>query len=184
VLSEGKRGLLGVGYAPARVLASVTLEAPASAVHRDESETASRARQVVEHVTTALGLRCPIEVEETAETLTVSCGGGELGLLIGRHGQTIDAVQTLVGAIVNRGEEDRKDVVVDAAGYRERRRRTLESLAVRSADEALRAGDRVELEPMSAVERKLVHERLKDYPGVRTVSEGDEPHRYVVVELA
>jgi spoIIIJ-associated protein len=168
------------------VLASIAaaVRPEAASPPRDESDAAARARNVVEHVTTALGLRCPVEVEETEASLTVTCSGGELGLLIGRHGQTIDAVQTLVTAIVNRGEEERREVTVDAAGYRARRRRTIESLAVRSADEALRAGGRVELEPMSSAERKLVHERLKNYAGVRTVSEGDEPHRYVVVELA
>lgn len=183
VISEGKRGLLGVGYAPARVLASVDAAA-APVASREESEAAALVRDVLEHVTGALGLRCPIEIEETGEGLTATCAGGELGLLIGRHGQTIDAVQTLVSAIVNRGEAERREVVVDAAGYRDRRRRTIESLAVRSADEALRSHGRVELEAMSAAERKLVHERLKDYEGVRTVSEGEEPHRYVVVELA
>jgi spoIIIJ-associated protein len=115
--------------------------------------------------------------------LVATCVGGELGLLIGRHGATIDAVQTLANAIVGWGEDERKEIVVDAAGYRDRRRRTLEALAVRSADEAVRMRERVLLEPMSAAERKLVHERLKEYDGVRTVSEGDEPHRYVVVEL-
>jgi spoIIIJ-associated protein len=181
VLSEGKRGLLGVGYAPARVLASVAPRA-APAPQREESAAAARARRVLEHVSAALGVRCSVAVQESPELLAVSCTGGDLGLLIGRRGQTIDAVQTLVSAIVNRGEEARRDVVVDAAGYRERRRRTIEALAVRSADEAVRTGTRVELEPMSSVERKLVHERLKDYGGVRTASEGDEPHRYVVVE--
>ena len=90
----------------------------------------------------------------------------------------------LAGAIACRGADERINVVVDAAGYRDRRRRTLEALAVRSAEEALREGERVLLEPMSAAERRLVHERLKDYEGVSTGSEGDEPNRYVVVEPA
>jgi spoIIIJ-associated protein len=76
---------------------------------------------------------------------------------------------------------ERKEVVVDAAGYRERRRATLESLAVRTAREVLETGDRVELEPMTAVERKVVHLRLKEFEGVQTASEGTEPNRYVVV---
>jgi spoIIIJ-associated protein len=181
VLTEGKRGLLGVGYTPARVLASVEGVRPQEA-DRDESELAAQVRDVLEHVTTAFGLPARVEIEEDAESVVATCHGADLGLLIGRHGATIDAVQTLVNAIAARGEDERKDVVVDAAGYRDRRRRTLESLAVRSADEVVRSGERVALEPMSAAERKLVHERLKDYAGVRTVSEGDEPHRYLVVE--
>jgi spoIIIJ-associated protein len=78
--------------------------------------------------------------------------------------------------------EDRKGVVVDAAGYRERRRATLESLALRSAEQARSSGRPVELEPMTSIERRIVHLCLQDEPGVRTRSEGDEPYRYVVVE--
>jgi len=184
VLTEGKRGLLGVGYTPARVLASIEGVA-AEQIVRDETELAARVRDVLAHVTAALGLPCRIDIEEDVDTLVATCTGGDLGLLIGRHGATIDAVQTLVNASAARGgEAERKEIVVDASGYRDRRRRSLESLALRSADEAVRGGEPVALEPMSAVERRLVHERLKDVDGVRTVSEGDEPNRYVVVEPA
>ena len=183
VLEEGSRGLLGVGATPARVVATVDADAPVrEAPPVDESEQAAQLRNVLEHITIAVGVRCRIDVDESDAAITATCSSGEdLGILIGRHGQTIDAVQTLAAAIVRQGEDDRKQIVVDAAGYRERRRRTLETLAVRSADEAIRAGERVELEPMSSIERRLVHERLKDVDGVETVSEGDEPNRYVVV---
>ena len=124
--------------------------------------------------------RCSIEVAESDEEIRVTCEGGELGLLIGKHGQTIDAIQYLANAAARRGGVDAKDVVVDAAGYRARRRATLETMAVRSAQQALREG-RVELEPMTAIERKIVHLRLKDFPGVETSSEGVEPNRFVVV---
>jgi spoIIIJ-associated protein len=139
---------------------------------------------MLEHVTTALGVRCEIEIAEDDGALTATCSGDELGLLIGKHGATIDAIQTLAGSIASRGAEERVSVVVDAAGYRARRRRMLEAVAVRAAEEALRTGSHVELEPMGASERRLVHERLKEYEGVSTISEGDEPNRYVVVELA
>ena len=181
VLEEGNRGLLGVGYSPARVVATAELGAAPKAAPIDESEAAAHLRDLLTHVTAAIGLRCRIDIDESDEAIAAVCSGGDLGLLIGRHGQTIDAVQTLANAIVRQDENARKQVVVDAAGYRERRRRTVESLAVRSADEALRSGERVALEPMSSVERRLVHERLKDYDGVETESEGDEPSRYVVV---
>jgi spoIIIJ-associated protein len=105
-------------------------------------------------------------------------------LLIGRHGQTIDSVQYLANAIVWKGSDDRKRVVVDAAGYRARREETLQREAVRAAERAVANGEPVELEPMSAVERRVVHERLKDYPGVTTSSDGAEPNRYVVVHPA
>lgn len=185
ILSEGERGLLGVGYAPARVLATVDLAAVAAAAGPPppEGELAARVRELVERIVAGLGLRCRIDVSEDEEEVTASLTGSELGLLIGRHGQTIDAVQYLVNAIVSRGQpEGRKRVVVDAAGYRERRRSLLESLAVRSAERAKATGEPVELEPMSSVERRLVHVRLEDYPGVTTRSEGDEPNRYVVVD--
>ena len=107
------------------------------------------ARRCSSRITAAFGLRCRIEVVETEASLTGTCVGDDLGLLIGRHGQTIDAVQLLARTIVGRGDEERKEVVVDAAGYRDRRRRTLETLALRGADEALRSGLRVELEPMT-----------------------------------
>jgi spoIIIJ-associated protein len=183
VLSEGERGLLGVGYTPARVIASVAADAVVVAEEPgpdDQTELERHVRDLLSHVTAAMGLRCRIDVQETEDSVVATCTGGDLGLLIGKHGQTIDAVQYLANAITARGE-DRKPVVVDASGYRDRRQRTLESLAVRSAERAVASAQRVELEPMSSVERKLVHECLKDYPGVETTSEGVEPHRYVVV---
>jgi spoIIIJ-associated protein len=184
VVSEGDRGLLGVGSTPARVFASVeAVEGPAPEPV-DESDAAARLRLVLAHVTAAMGLRCGIEIEEDDESITATCSGGELGLLIGKHGQTIDAVQTLASAILAGEPGERKEVVVDAEGYRDRRRRTVEAIAVRCAEQALREDASVELEPMSAAERKLVHERLKDYEGVTTASDGAEPNRYVVVEPA
>jgi len=183
VLSEGERGLLGVGYTPARVMATVdgaaveTDEPPA-----DATDAELRVRALVTRVTGAMGLRCRIDVEETDEAITATCTGGELGLLIGKHGQTIDALQYLANAILARGgDEDRKPVVIDAAGYRARRKETVDALAVRSAERAVSTGSRVELDPMTSVERKLVHERLKEYPGVETTSEGTEPNRFVVI---
>lgn len=183
VVTEGERGLLGVGFEPARVVATVDPDAVAEAAPPvDESERAAKARALVDRVTASLGLRCRIDVVEDEETITVSCAGGDLGLLIGRHGQTIDAVQYLANAIVNKGvDEGRKRVVVDAAGYRERREETLHREAVRAAEQAASTGEAVELEPMTSIERRVVHERLKDYPGVETSSEGAEPNRYVVV---
>ncbi len=187
VVSEGERGLLGVGYTPARVLASV--EAHEVAAHEfapppeDESPEGTRVRLLLEHVTTAIGNGCRIDVVEEATSLRATCSGDDLALLIGKHGQTIDAVQTIANAMLG-GEEGRKEVVVDAAGYRERRQRTLEGIAFRAAEEALRSQIRIELDPMSPAERRLVHESLKDYGGVETASEGNEPNRYVVVKLS
>ena len=186
VVSEGERGLLGVGYEPARVVATVDADAvPAERPAIDESEAAARARALVERIVAAIGVACRIDVEEADDALTVTCSGGDLGIVIGRHGQTIDSIQYLANAIVNKGvDEGRKRVVVDASGYRARREDALVREAARAAERAVETGQPVELEPMSAVERKVVHERLKDVPGVRTASEGTEPNRYVVVEPA
>ncbi len=181
VVSEGERGLLGVGYAPARVIASVEAGAVAEPSH-SETELAARVREILERITGGLSLRCRIEIVEEDESLVATLSGSNLGLLIGKHGQTIDAIQYLVNAIVWRAwPEDRKEVTVDAAGYRERRRTALESLAVRSAEEALASHSPVALEPMTAVERKIVHVVLKEFDGVETSSDGTEPNRAVVI---
>jgi spoIIIJ-associated protein len=181
IVSEGERGLLGVGYAPARVIAAADApelpEPPAPDV--DLSEAAARVRALVEQVVVAIGTGSRVDVRETEDEITVACVGGDAGLLIGKHGQTIDALQYVANAAVHRRGVG-KSVTVDVAGYRERRRVTLEGIAMRAADRAV-AGERVLLEPMTAVERKVVHTRLQDVEGVQTTSEGTEPNRYVVV---
>ena len=188
VVSEGERGLLGVGYAPARVVASVTADAvsasaPPAISEGDESPLAAELRELLSRIVTALRVDCQIDVVEDDEAVMGTLSGDDLGLLIGRHGQTIDAIQYLASAVVYRTYgDDRKDVVVDASGYRARRRETLESLAMRSAEQAASTGEPVALEPMSSVERRIVHVRLQDESGVSTRSEGEEPYRYVVVD--
>ncbi len=187
VVSEGERGLLGVGYAPARVTARIDAAAarptPAARDRSDESELAADLREVLGRIVAGIGVPCRIDVIEDEETVTASLTGDDLGVVIGRHGQTIDAVQYLVNALAYRHYgNDRKEIVVDAAGYRERRRETLESLALRSAERAKASADPVELEPMSSIERRIVHLRLQDERGVSTRSEGEEPYRYVVIE--
>jgi spoIIIJ-associated protein len=183
VVSEGQRGLLGVGYTPARVIASVADDALEQPVEEGEdTEVAALVRELLERIARELGVPARVAVAEDEEFLQASFSGGDLGLLIGRRGATIDAVQYLANAIVfRRYGEDAKRVVVDAARYRERRRATLEALATDVAARVRVGGRSVELEPMSAAERKIVHLRLQDEPGVETESEGSEPHRYVVV---
>jgi len=176
VLSEGERGLLGVGYTPAHVVA----EAPAGTETAELSEEASEARAFVKRVAAAIGADVTASVRQQDEVVTVTCSGDDLGLLIGKHGQTLDAIQYLANAMA-RAAGSAHEVVVDAAGYRARRAATLEQLARESARRASATGQRVELEPMTAVERKIVHEALKDDPEVETASEGSEPNRFVVV---
>ncbi|MFL5958917.1 MAG: RNA-binding cell elongation regulator Jag/EloR [Gaiellaceae bacterium] len=184
VVAEGERGILGVGYEPARVVAHLPADAAeaAAASTGEETDQVADTRSLVARIVAALGVDATVDAREEAETVVVTCSGPEVGLLIGRHGQTIDAIQYLLNAIGWRAHgEERREVLVDAAGYRARRKATLEALALRVADRVRDSGEREELEPMTAVERKVVHLRLKDVDGVATTSEGLEPNRYVVV---
>ena len=141
-------------------------------------------REVLEEVVAALGLKGSIEIERDDEVVTGTVRGEDLGLFIGRHGQTIDAVQHLAFRIaLARGAGDEGDlrVVVDAEGYRARRAEALHRVADQAADDARRFGRPVALDAMTASERKLVHEYLRDRGDVETYSEGDEPDRHLVV---
>jgi len=177
VLTEGERGLLGVGFTPARVVASVP---NGSAAGSTLGETATDARDFVERIAAAIGASVTVSAGEREGIVTVTCSGEDLGLLIGKHGQTIDAIQYLANAVF-RVEGGEQEIVVDAAGYRARRNASLEAVANRSARQASATQNAVELDPMTPVERKIVHEALKDDPEVETQSEGSEPNRYVVV---
>jgi spoIIIJ-associated protein len=144
-------------------------------------EPAERARELVRRTLAHLGVRASVDVHETDEELHVEVSGPELGLLIGKHGQTIDGLQFLCMQAAFRGAEDRKQLVLDAGGYRERRRGILERQADRGVTDALRYGRAVELDAMSAQERKVVHNYLADEAKVDTHSEGDEPFRRIVI---
>jgi spoIIIJ-associated protein len=182
VLSEGERGLLGVGYAPARVIAKAgTVPDPVEGADEEPDSPAARLRELLDRVCAALGAPVRIDIREDDELLAATLTGPDLGLVIGKRGQTIDAIQYLATAIVFRGLDDRKSILVDAAGYRDRRRATLEQQADRAAGEAIAGGGSVALDPMSAVERKIVHLHLQERDDVETASEGNEPNRFVVV---
>ena len=140
-----------------------------------------RVEAVLDEVLDALDLDAEVVTDESDEEILARIEGDDLGLLIGRRGQTIDALQLLCYRVAFRGAAERKRVLVDAAGYRERRRETIERQADRAADRALETGKEIELESMSSVERKVVHDRLKDRPGLETFSEGEEPERCVIV---
>ena len=144
-------------------------------------EPAERVASVLAEVVEALDLEAEVSVEETDEEIAARVDGEDVGVLIGRRGQTIDAVQLVCYRIAFRGRGDRKRVTVDASGYRERRRETLERQADRAAERALETGKEIEIEPMSSNERKVIHDRLKERPGIETFSEGEEPERCVIV---
>lgn len=146
------------------------------------AEPAERVRELVEAVLDELELDGEVEVEEGDERIVATVAGDDdFGLLIGKRGQTIDALQLLCYQAAFLGSRERKRVIVDAAGYRDRRRETLTARADRAAEQALGGERRVTMDPMSAQERRVVHEHLKERAGVETYSEGDEPGRCVVV---
>jgi spoIIIJ-associated protein len=145
-------------------------------------EPAERVRELVEEVLDELDLEAEVEVREDDERIeAVVSGEDDYGLLIGKRGQTIDALQLLCYQAAFRGMRDRKRVVLDASGYRERRREVLTARADRAAEQALERNASVEMDPMSAQERRVVHEHLKERAGIETFSEGDEPRRCVIV---
>jgi spoIIIJ-associated protein len=143
-------------------------------------------RELLEHVVEALGLQGTVEVSGDGETITGTVHGEQMGLFIGRHGQTIDAVQHLAhrASLAASAEEPAPRVVVDAEGYRARRSEALHRQADDAADEAVRFSRPVALDAMTASERRLVHEHLRDRDDVETYSEGDEPDRHLVVAPA
>jgi spoIIIJ-associated protein len=146
-----------------------------------DEEPAEVLEDLLGEISDGLGLDVEIEVEESDGTLRGSLQGEDVGLFIGRRGQTIDAVQHLAQRIVfHDGPADTR-VVIDADGYRERRAETLRADADAAADEVLRTDRPVELAPMPASERRVVHEHLRERGDVQTHSEGDEPERRLVV---
>ncbi len=139
-------------------------------------------RALLERVVDELDLEADVTVEEDEEQIAATIDGEEeLGILIGRHGQTIDALQLLCYRAAFQGRPERKRVTVDAAGYRVRRAELLHRDADQAAERATSASRPVRLEPMTSSERKVVHDHLKERPGVETYSEGEEPERCVVV---
>ena len=148
------------------------------AVPRDPVD---RVRAVLERVVDQLDLDATVDVQEDEEQIVGRVDGDDVGLLIGRRGQTIDAVQLICYRAAFRGRPERKRVVVDAAGYRDRRRESIERQSDRAAERALKTRKEIELDPMTPTERRVVHQHLKDRAGVETFSEGEEPERCVIV---
>ncbi|MGG6312961.1 RNA-binding cell elongation regulator Jag/EloR [Paenibacillus macerans] len=202
VLEQPSKGFLGlIGVREAKVELTL-LERPASvpspkgiaaesrtsfSIEEKESygnqdpyeEAASFVRDVGEN----MGLDVKVEVVHGKDSTVLNISGHDLGLLIGRRGQTLDALQYLANIIANRYSDSFVRIVLDAENFRERRRKTLEELAVRLAGRVVRTRKEVTLEPMSPQERKVIHSKLQDHPEVKTYSKGEEPNRRVVISL-
>ena len=172
VLEEPSRGLFGlIGSRDAQVRVTV----------KETKEEV--ARRLLQDVAGAVGLDVTITTRREEDYLFFDVRGDELGILIGRRGQTLDALQYLTNLAAGRASSERQRVVVDVEGYRRRREETLQRLAERLAEKVRRSGQSVELEPMSAHERRVIHLALQDSPYVTTYSEGEEPYRKVVIEV-
>lgn len=144
-------------------------------------EGAELLRELLERIVDAYDLEATVEVREDGEELIAELSGDDLGPVIGHHGQTLDAIQHLAYRMIFRRSGGRQRVTIDAAGYRERRAVALRAAGDQAAESAISDGRPVELEAMSALERRVVHEHLKSRHDVETYSEGQEPARRLVV---
>ena len=192
VLDEGSRGVLGLGSREARVrLTLLSAEGDADefaagttagdAADAADGDPIATARSVTSSLLGAMGFRGAVNGRDDGGVVLVSITGSELAPLIGRHGQTLEALELLVNLMVARRVGHRVPVVVDAERYRERRREALQALAQRTADRVRRSGTPAALEAMSASERRMIHTALAEDPAVTTQSEGEGPDRHIVV---
>ena len=173
VLEEGSSGFLGIGAKPAIIKARV------------KSSVEDTAKDFLKEVFDAMGLIVVVDVkyDEADNSMEIELSGDEMGVLIGKRGQTLDSLQYLVSLVVNKNVENYIRVKVDTENYRQRRRETLENLAKNISYKVKRTKRPVSLEPMNPYERRIIHSALQNDKYVTTHSEGDEPYRHVVVVL-
>lgn len=174
VVEEGSSGFLGIGSKPAVIKARVK-----------RSSVPERAKEFLEDVFNAMNMVVAIDIkyDEENKNLIIDLSGDEMGILIGKRGQTLDSLQYLVSLVVNKGSEEYIRVKVDTEDYRKRRKETLENLAKNIAYKVKRTKRSVSLEPMNPYERRVIHSALQNDKYVTTHSEGEEPFRRVVVTL-
>lgn len=139
------------------------------------------AARFLREILVCMGITARVEILHREDQIILNIGGSDLGLLIGRHGQTLDALQFLVGLVANRGLEERQRIVVDVQGYRQRHEEGLRRLAVRVADKVKHEHKKAVLSPMTPQERRIIHLTLQDQSEVFTYSEGQDPFRRVII---
>ncbi|MFZ5590797.1 MAG: RNA-binding cell elongation regulator Jag/EloR [Bacillota bacterium] len=170
VLEEPSRGIFGlIGTRPARVRVKV------------KNTAASRLRKLLDDILAAMHLQAEIFIKEENDCLAVSMFGKDLGTLIGRRGETMDALQYLLNLAVNKNQEKRYKIFLDIEGYRKKREETLQKLALKLAEKARQRGRNVVLEPMSSLERRIIHTALQGISDIATYSEGEEPYRKIII---
>ena len=154
-------------------------------VKKNTAEDAARA--FLTDVFEAMEIPCELEIAENVTDegtfLNVNLIGENMGILIGRRGQTLDSIQYLTSLVVNKKAQEYTRVIVDTENYREKRKQTLEALADKMASKVGRYKKRISLEPMNPAERRIIHARLQDNENVVTFSEGNDPYRHVVIQL-
>lgn len=170
ILDEGKGGFLGIGAKPALVRVTI------------KENRRERVERFLTEVCMAMDVDVQMVFTEDGEYLHLDVTGPEAGILIGHHGQTLDAMQYLVNLVAAKVPDEERRVILDVEGYRKRREETLTRLATRLADRVKRHGEPMVLEPMNAHERRVIHLALQDDPLVATASEGEEPFRRVVIQ--
>jgi spoIIIJ-associated protein len=171
IIDEGKKGLLGI-FGSKRAYVKVKIKKN----YIEETET------FIHEVTKNMNVDVDITTTIEENHVTYEMNAENIALLIGKRGQTLNALQYLVHLALNKDSEEYYSVTLDAEGYRGRRRETLESLAGKMADKAIRLNKRVALEPMPAFERKIIHSVLQDHGDISTYSDGAEPHRHIVIK--
>jgi len=170
ILEEPTKGLFGLlGGKPARVRVRTKITAT------------GRAKEMLNNVMRAMKLDVNIEAVEKNERVIINISGPDLGILIGRRGETLDALQYLVNLSANKNVEKRKRIIIDIEGYRKRREETLMKLAFKLADKARQRGRNVVLEPMNSMERRIIHTALQERDDIYTFSEGEEPYRKIII---
>jgi len=170
VVEEPSKGLFGIlGVKPARVRVVI------------KNTIGLRAKQILGNVLGAMDIAAEVKVHEENENVHINLEGSDLGVLIGRRGETLDALQYLVSLSVNKNQEHRKKIFLDIEGYRKRREETLQKLAIKLADKARQRGRNVVLEPMNSLERRIIHTALQGRDDIATFSEGEEPYRKIII---
>lgn len=170
VVDEGKRGLFGV-FGSRAAIVKVT----------KKHDPIEEATAFLKNVTEKMGVAVEIQVKQSGNEVIFELSGDKIALLIGKRGQTLNSLQYLTHLVANRYSEQYLSILLDAEGYRERRKETLEHLANRLSEKAMKTGRPVILEPMPSYERKIIHSVLFDRKGIKTYSEGVDPHRHIVI---
>lgn len=171
IIDEGKKGFLGI-FGASRAIVKVT----------EAQNNIEKAEKFLKDMTINMNIETDVETIVEGNHVTFNLSGEKIAILIGKRGQTLNAIQYLVQLVINKDSKQFHSVTVDAEGYRNRRKETLESLALKMADKSKRMNRKVALEPMPAFERKIIHSVLQNESTVQTYSDGNDPHRHIVIK--